>query len=525
MATSVLIVLDGWGHSETPDHNAILQALTPHWDDLWETAPHTLVSGSGIDVGLPADQMGNSEVGHMTIGAGRTIFQDLTRIDRAIEDNSFSQNPVFKSCFEIASDHRLHVMGLLSPGGVHSHENHFAEIIRMARQKNVEVILHAFLDGRDTPPQSAESSLSRFNQMLAKEGGGTSGSICGRYFAMDRDQRWDRTEAAYRMIAEGVSTFHAQNVTDALDAAYARGESDEFVQPTLIGDQNIVNNDDTILFMNFRADRARQLSTAFVDASFHHFPRNNQTKLRQFVTMTRYSEDLGLDAKDQSVRYAFGPQSIVNSIGEHLSKLGKTQLRIAETEKYAHVTFFFSGGRERPYPGEDRLLVPSPNVATYDLQPEMAAQEITDNLIRVLEEDSFDFVVCNFANGDMVGHTGDFEAAKRAVETIDDCLGRIKRALEQSGSQCLITADHGNVEQMLDLKTRQRHTAHTSKRVPLVYVGRNPEQLAPNGTLADIAPTLLELMRTEVPQEMTGRSLLIGSNQPSSSDANEIHET
>ena len=232
-----------------------------------------------------------------------------------------------------------------------------------------------------------------------------------------------------------------------------------------------------------------------------------------------------MDAKDQSVRYAFGPQSIVNSIGEHLSKLGKTQLRIAETEKYAHVTFFFSGGREKPYPGEDRLLVPSPNVATYDLQPEMAAQEITDNLIRVLEEDSFDFVVCNFANGDMVGHTGDFEAAKRAVETIDDCLGRIKRALEQSGSQCLITADHGNVEQMLDLKTRQRHTAHTSKRVPLVYVGRNPEQLAPNGTLADIAPTLLALMRTEAPQEMTGRSLLIGSNQPSSSDANEIHET
>ena len=518
MATSVLIVLDGWGHSEIPDHNAIHHALTPHWDNLWATAPHTLVSGSGIDVGLPADQMGNSEVGHMTIGAGRTIFQDLTRIDQAIENNSFSQNPVLESCFEIASGHRLHVMGLLSPGGVHSHENHFAEIVQMARQKSVEVVLHAFLDGRDPPPQSAESSLRRFNNMLAKESAGAIGSICGRYFAMDRDQRWDRTEAAYRMIAEGGSAFQAQNASDALDAAYARGESDEFVQPTLIGDQDIINNDDTILFVNFRADRARQLSSAFVAASFHHFPRNKQTKLGQFVTMTRYSEDLGSGAKDQSVRYAFGPQSIVNSIGEHLSKLGKTQLRIAETEKYAHVTFFFSGGRERPYPGEDRLLVPSPNVSTYDLEPEMAAQEITDNLVRVLAEDSFDFIVCNFANGDMVGHTGDFEAAKRAVETIDNCLGRIKKAVEQSGSQCLITADHGNVEQMLDLTTQQRHTAHTSGRVPLVYMGRNAEQLAPNGTLADVAPTLLTLMRAEVPEEMTGRSLLIGSNEPSSND-------
>ena len=518
MATSVLIVLDGWGHSETPDHNAIHQARTPHWDELWATAPRTLISASGIDVGLPADQMGNSEVGHMTIGAGRTIFQDLTRIDQAIEDNSFNQNPVFEDIFAMASGHRLHVMGLLSPGGVHSHENHIAEIIQMARQRRVEVILHAFLDGRDTPPQSAESSLQRFDKMLAEEGTGTIGSVCGRYFAMDRDQRWDRTEAAYRMLAEGVSPYHAEDPLKALNAAYARGETDEFVQPTLIGNRTTIKAGDVILFMNFRADRARQLSRAFVEARFRQFPRNSHPKLRRFVTMTQYAADLGSEVDDQSVRHAFEPQSVVNSIGEHLSKLGKTQLRIAETEKYAHVTFFFSGGQEQPYPGEDRILIPSPNVATYDLAPEMGAHEITDNLVRVLKEDSFDFIVCNFANGDMVGHTGDFAAAKQAVETIDDCIGRIKKAVEQSGSHCLITADHGNVERMLDLRTHQLHTAHTSERVPLVYIGRNVKQLANNGTLADVAPTLLALMRIEIPGEMTGRSLLMELNSPSGGD-------
>ena len=305
MATSVLIVLDGWGHSETPDHNAIHQARTPHWDKLWDTAPRTLLSGSGIDVGLPADQMGNSEVGHMTIGAGRTIFQDLTRIDQAIEDNSFNQNPVFEDTFAMASGHRLHVMGLLSPGGVHSHENHIAEIIQMSRQRRVEVILHAFLDGRDTPPQSAESSLQRFDKMLSEEGTGMIGSVCGRYFAMDRDQRWDRTEAAYRMLAEGVSPYHAEDPLKALNAAYARGETDEFVQPTLIGNRTTVKVGDVILFMNFRADRARQLSRAFVEARFRHFPRNSRPKLQRIVTMTQYAADLGSEVDDQSVRHAF----------------------------------------------------------------------------------------------------------------------------------------------------------------------------------------------------------------------------
>ena len=508
MATSVLIVLDGWGYSENSDHNAIHQARTPHWDELWTTASHTLVSSSGIHVGLPADQMGNSEVGHMTMGAGRTIFQDLTRIDQAIEDKSFSQNPVLEETFAMASDHQLHLMGLLSPGGVHSHENHFAEIIRMARQRGVKVMVHAFLDGRDTPPKSAEPSLRRIAELLEETGTGAIGSICGRYFAMDRDQRWDRTEAAYGMLTEGVSPHHAEDPFEALQTAYARGETDEFVQPTLIGNQTMIQTGDVVLFMNFRADRARQLSHAFVDARFEHFQRNARPELQRFITMTPYATDLGTHSDDQSVRSAFGPHSIVNSIGEHLSKLGKTQLRIAETEKYAHVTFFFSCGREQPYPGEDRILVASPKVATYDLEPEMSAREITDNLIRVIAEDSFDFIVCNFANGDMVGHTGDFTAAKRAVETIDDCIGRIKKAIDQSGSECLITADHGNVERMFDLTTHQRHTAHTSELVPLVYVGPTTKHLASNGTLADVAPTLLALMRIDIPSEMTGRSLL-----------------
>ena len=509
MATSVLIVLDGWGYSETPDHNAIHHASTPHWDKLWATAPRTLVSGSGIDVGLPADQMGNSEVGHMTLGAGRTIFQELTRIDQAIEDNSFKQNPVFEDIFAVASGQKLHVMGLLSPGGVHSHENHFAEIIRMARLGRVEVIVHAFLDGRDTPPQSAEPSLRRFSKMLAEDGVGVIGSVCGRYFAMDRDQRWDRTEAVYRMLTEGVSPHSAEDPIQALNAAYGRGETDEFVHPTLIGDQSPIKANDVVLFMNFRADRARQLSRAFVDARFPHFPRNACPKLKHFVTMTRYSKDLGTQVDDQSVRYAFGPKPVVNSIGEHLSRRGKTQLRLAETEKYAHVTYFFSGGQEQPYPGEDRILVASPKVATYDLEPQMSAHEITDNLVRVIKEDAFDFIVCNFANGDMVGHTGDFTAAKRAVETIDECIGRVKQAIEQTGSECLITADHGNVERMLDVTTHQKHTAHTSELVPLVYIGTNAIHLASNGTLADIAPTLLALMQMDVPGEMTGRSLLM----------------
>ena len=508
MATSVLIVLDGWGYSENSDHNAIHQARTPHWDELWTNASHTLVSSSGIHVGLPADQMGNSEVGHMTMGAGRTIFQDLTRIDQAIEDKSFSQNPVFEETFAMASDHQLHLMGLLSPGGVHSHENHFAEIIRMARQRGVKVMVHAFLDGRDTPPKSAEPSLRRIAELLEETGTGAIGSICGRYFAMDRDQRWDRTEAAYGMLTEGVSPHHAEDPFEALQTAYARGETDEFVQPTLIGNQTMIQTGDVVLFMNFRADRARQLSHAFVDARFEHFQRNARPELQRFITMTPYATDLGTHSDDQSVRSAFGPHSIVNSIGEHLSKLGKTQLRIAETEKYAHVTFFFSCGREQPYPGEDRILVASPKVATYDLEPEMSAREITDNLIRVIAEDSFDFIICNFANGDMVGHTGDFTAAKRAVETIDDCIGRIKKAIDQSGSECLITADHGNVERMFDLTTHQRHTAHTSELVPLVYVGPTTKHLASNGTLADVAPTLLALMRIDIPSEMTGRSLL-----------------
>ena len=497
MAAALLVVLDGWGHAPPATDNAIHVARTPHWDRLWNGSPGTLISGSGRDVGLPRGQMGNSEVGHMTLGAGRVVHQDLSRIDLAIEDGTFAANPVLTAAIQKAKSGRLHVLGLLSPGGVHSHEDQIAALIEMAERAGVEVRLHAFLDGRDTPPRSAGPSLERFGDHVA--------SICGRYYAMDRDARWERVRAAYDMLT-GASVSHwAKDATAGLEAAYERGESDEFVRPTMARDFPLgghVRDGDVVVFMNFRADRARQLTRAFVADDFDGFPRAARPRLADFVTLTRYADDI-------PARCAFEPQAVRNSFGECIAGLGMRQLRIAETEKYAHVTFFFSGGRERPFDGEDRVLVPSPLVATYDLKPEMSAPEVTERLVAAIEARSHDAIVCNYANADMVGHTGDFDAAVRAVEAVDACLGRVVAAVEATGGHCLITADHGNAERMRDSATGDPHTAHTSERVPLVYAGPDPIRLDDGGTLADVAPTLLDLMGLAAPAEMRGRSLLL----------------
>jgi 2,3-bisphosphoglycerate-independent phosphoglycerate mutase len=505
--TTLLIVLDGWGHSDDPSANAIAAARTPLWDRLWREAPHTLISGSGVDVGLPSGQMGNSEVGHMNIGAGRIVHQDFTRISHAIETGEFEQNPVLQRAMDIAAESArpVHVMGLLSPGGVHSHEDQIHAMVRLAAKRGSRVYVHAFLDGRDTPPRSAEASISRMGHLLDELGCGCVASIVGRYYAMDRDNRWDRTERAFNLLTRGEAPFHAETAIEALHRAYAREESDEFVQPTAIHRGNDlpirIDNGDVVIFMNFRADRARQLTHAFVDDDFDAFTRRTHPTLGDFVTLTRYAADI-------TTSCAFEPEQPHNTIGEYLSQLGRRQLRIAETEKYAHVTFFFNGGREAPFEGEERILVPSPKVATYDLQPEMSAPEVTRRLVDAITRQEFDFIVCNFANGDMVGHTGVFPAAVEAVETVDRCLAKILEALDANGGQCLITSDHGNVERMSDAKSGQAHTAHTSEPVPLIYVGPRKVQLRSEGILSDIAPTLLDLMGLDKPDEMTGHSLV-----------------
>lgn len=505
---TLLVVLDGFGYSENPAANAIAAATTPAWDRLWRERPHTLVSGSGGDVGLPAGQMGNSEVGHMNLGAGRVVYQDLTRIGRAIEQGEFARNHAFTALFDTlrGTGGALHVMGLLSPGGVHSHEDQVFALLELAANAGIErIYLHAFLDGRDTPPRSAEPSLARAEALFARLGRGQVASISGRFFAMDRDRRWDRVERAYNLMVRGEAPFHAASAVRGLADAYARDESDEFVQPTAIhapGELPIRMRDgDGVVFMNFRADRARQITRAMIDPAFDGFTRRSTVKLAGFVMLTRYADDI-------HTACAFEPQPLTNTLGEYLAAHQKTQLRIAETEKYAHVTFFFSGGREDPFPGERRILIPSPKVTTYDLCPEMSAAKVTDELVRAIRSREFDVIVCNYANGDMVGHTGNFAAAVKAVETLDACLARLVQAIEETGGQMLITADHGNVEQMQDDVSGQAHTAHTSEPVPLVYVGPQDVTLRDGGVLADVAPTLLTLMHMEVPAEMTGRPLV-----------------
>ena len=499
-AAVVLVVLDGWGVAPPAPDNAIHLARTPHWDRLWATAPRACLDASGEAVGLPAGQMGNSEVGHITIGAGRVVHQDLSRIDRAIAEGEFQTNEVLNAAIENAAG-ALHVLGLLSPGGVHSHEEHIAALLRLAAAKRPQlpIRLHAFLDGRDTPPRSASASLRRIEASFP----GVVASICGRYYAMDRDARWERTARAWALVRNGAAQHHAATAAEALEAAYERGESDEFVHPTTVGAgaPAAMRDGDAAVFMNFRADRARQLTRALAAPGFSKFPQPARVRFSTFATLAQYAEDLPLPT-------AFPPAAPRHTVGECLADAGGTQLRLAETEKYAHVTYFFSGGREAPFTGEERILVPSPTVSTYDQTPAMSAAEVTERLVGAIEAGRHDLIVCNYANGDMVGHTGVLDAAVQAAAAVDVALGRLCEAVEKTGAQCLITADHGNVERMADAASDQPHTAHTLALVPFIYVGRPGARLRPEGTLADVAPTLLSLLGLPPPAAMTGRTLL-----------------
>ncbi|MDX1555478.1 MAG: 2,3-bisphosphoglycerate-independent phosphoglycerate mutase [Xanthomonadales bacterium] len=503
----VLMILDGWGYREESDHNAIALANAPNWDRLCHDARHALIHTSGESVGLPAGQMGNSEVGHMNIGAGRIVYQDFTRIDQAIEDGSFFDNPVLTRACDRAREAggTVHIMGLLSPGGVHSHENQFFAAIRLAAMRGAPVVaVHAFLDGRDTPPRSALASIERLQALVDELPGATIASVTGRYYAMDRDQRWNRTEQAYRAIAHGQSEWQATSAERALSQAYARDENDEFVKPTVIRADDetpgaTVNQGDCVIFINFRADRARQLSRAFVEEPFEGFDRE-KIGLADFVCMTEYLS--GLPAS-----VAFPDEGMSHLLGQELSKHGLSQLRIAETEKYAHVTFFMNGGEETPFENEHRILVPSPDVATYDLQPEMSAPELTRRLVEAIHSGTYDVIICNVANPDMVGHSGKLDAAIKAVEAVDLLLGAVRKSLEAVGGELMITADHGNVEQMNDESTGQAHTAHTTNPVPFLFLGREAE-IERDGALRDIAPTMLYLLGLPQPEEMTGHSLL-----------------
>ena len=498
----LLLILDGWGHREQTEHNAIALANCPNWRRLLAECPHSLVDTHGLSVGLPDGQMGNSEVGHMNIGSGRVVYQDLTRIDAAIADGTLAHNrALLSACEQVkASGRCLHLFGLLSPGGVHSHEQHILAMIDIAARAGVPgVAVHAFLDGRDTPPRSARESLRKLEAKCAEHPVARIASVSGRYYAMDRDKRWDRVKLAWDAIVDARSEFHAASALSALDAAYAREENDEFVRPTVIGAAAPMTDGDAVIFMNFRADRARQLSQAFVDDGFDGFVRERRPALSAFVSLTEYAADLAVSA------VAFPAQSMQNTLGEVLATLGLRQLRIAETEKYAHVTFFFSGGREAEFAGEQRILVPSPKVATYDLQPEMSLPELTDRLVEAIHAREFDFIVCNVANADMVGHSGIESAAIKAAEAIDVALGRITTAIRDSGGEMLVTADHGNLEQMVD-DDGIPHTQHTVGPVPLVYVGRKAH--LSDGALRDLAPSVLALMGIAQPAQMTGHSLV-----------------
>lgn len=500
----VLIILDGFGHSDSPEFNAIHAASKPVYDRLLATQPHGLISGSGMDVGLPDGQMGNSEVGHMNLGAGRVVYQDFTRVTKSIRDGDFFENPNICTAVDkaVTAGKAVHILGLLSDGGVHSHQDHLVAMAELAAKRGAEKIyLHAFLDGRDTPPKSAQHSIELMQATFTRLGKGRVASLIGRYFAMDRDNRWDRVEQAYSLIVDGKAEHHADYAVDGLIAAYERGESDEFVKATAIGEPVRVEDGDAVVFMNFRADRARELTRCFVEPDFNEFPRVRMPQLAGFVMLTQYAASIPAPS-------AYAPEALTNVLGEYLANNGKTQLRIAETEKYAHVTFFFSGGREEPFAGEERILIPSPQVATYDMQPEMSAPEVTDRIVDAIENQRFDVIIVNYANGDMVGHTGVFDAAVKAVECLDACVGRIVEALDKVGGEALLTADHGNVEQMEDVMTGQAHTAHTCEPVPFIYVGKRQLTIREGGVLADVAPTMLTLLGMPVPTEMTGRSIV-----------------
>lgn len=518
-----LVILDGWGLAPDINGNAVRRARTPNMDRWFRSYPHTELGCSGETVGLAEGQMGNSNVGHLNLGAGRVVYQDLQRINRAIAGGEFFRNPVLLDAVRHAArpGASLHLMGLLSPGGVHSHQNHlFALLDLAARCQVTDVAVHAFLDGRDVPPQSALPYVADLGAAIDRAGVGRVATVSGRYYAMDRDRRWDRTAKAYLAMVSGEGRT-ARSAAEAVEQAYALGETDEFVQPTVIvtgpGDrpQALVKNGDSIIFFNFRPDRARQLTRAFISPSFDGFTRPGGRLDLHFVTMTSYDATF-------PVPVAFPPEEVTNTLGEVVSKAGLRQLRIAETEKYAHVTYFFSGGREEPFPGEDRVLIPSPKVATYDRKPEMSAPEVAAEAVKRIRSGDYDLIVLNFANADMVGHTGDFDAAVRAVEAVDRAAGQVVGAVLEQGGVAMVLSDHGNAEQMIDLDTGQPHTAHTTSPVPFVLVGRagalpeadrtRPAPELPPGILADVAPTVLDIMGLEKPPEMTGVSLL-GANR------------
>jgi len=499
----LLLILDGFGYREAAPDNAISLAQCPHWRRLWAESPHALLRTDGPYVGLPEGQMGNSEVGHMNLGAGRIAYPELTRIELAVADGSFYRQPELVAACQQARQRnsRLHVLGLLSTGGVHSHQEQIFAFLDLAQQQGVDKLaVHAFLDGRDTPPRSAEASLRALQARLGKAQIGTVG---GRFFGMDRDHRWERVAQHWQAIVDAQSAYRYADSLSALQAAYARGESDEFVTPSLIGDGARVEDGDVVVFMNFRADRARQLTQALVLPEFHGFARARWPRLARMVTLTQYQAQY---LTEVPVQVAYEPPVMPNTLGEVISALGLRQLRIAETEKYAHVTFFFSGGREAEYPGEARILVPSPKVKSYDMQPEMSCPEVTARLVAAIRARSFDLLVCNLANPDMVGHTGNLAAAIKAVEAVDQALGAIRLACEETGTELLLTADHGNLEDMWDEASNQPNTQHSTHPVPLVYLGRRA--VVRNGALQDVAPTILQLMGQAIPSEMSGRNLL-----------------
>ncbi len=502
----MLLVLDGWGYREkiTKD-NAIEEGNTPNWHNLLKTYPHCFVETSGLAVGLPEGQMGNSEVGHMNLGAGRVVMQDLPRIDQAIKDGSFAKNPVLLELINTlkANGKACHVMGLMSPGGVHSSQDHIVAACQVLNENGIKTYVHAFLDGRDTPPQSAVDFLAEFEKSIADMKHVKLATIEGRFYAMDRDKRWDRIELAYNNIALAEGKKYASS-DEAIKASYAAGVNDEFVVPCVIGDYKGMEDGDAVLMMNFRADRAREILYALADKDFNGFARKKEIKTSINVGLTEYSVD-----HQRFMKTMFGPEALKNIFGEVVADHGLTQLRIAETEKYAHVTFFFNGGEEREFKGEERILVPSPKVATYDLKPEMSVYEVTEKLVDAIENQRFDAIICNFANGDMVGHTGIMEAALKAVAAVDDCLGKVVAAIKKVGGVLFVTADHGNVEKMVDEKTGAPYTAHTVGKVQGVLVNcQTPIKGLHDGKLADIAPTLLELLHIEKPAEMNGQSLI-----------------
>ena len=502
--TVVLIILDGWGYSENTDHNAIAAAHTPQWTHWWQTCPHLLLDASGVAVGLPTGQMGNSEVGHMHIGAGRPILQDLTFINQAIETGDFAKNAVLVDMIRKAkhTQKAIHVMGLLSPGGVHSHQNHLFAFLKLCAEHHFsQVQIHLFLDGRDAPPKQIKENLHALQTILQQYPVGTVRSVSGRYWAMDRDQRWSRIEPVYELLTTGLSPQHFATVEEAIETHYAQGLSDEFFPPSQIGMPAPIEDGDTIFYFNFRADRAKQLTAAFMSPDFKGFQRQTVPHLAQFVSMAHYDSQLPTVP-------VFPARKVQQTLGEVLSQQGLHQLRIAETEKYAHVTFFFNGGENLKFALEERTLIPSPQVATYDLQPEMSAPQLTQALIEAIASQHFDVIICNFANADMVGHSGNFKATIAAIEAIDHALQKIGIALQKVNGHLFITADHGNAECLFDEQAQQPHTAHTCSPVPLLYVG-DPQRQFRQGpaSLIDIAPTILTLLQIQPPKEMSGHTL------------------